>query len=118
MSKGFIRSDSMRHSKIGKNRKKLQKWRKPKGRDNKMREKRKSYPKTVSIGYKSPKSEHGKIDGLVPILVSNLLDLKKAGKENSIIISSRVGAKKKLSILKEASNQKIKILNEGAKKWN
>ena len=41
MKKKFLRRDSVRFSKIGKNRKKIQKWRKPKGRDSKMRLKRK-----------------------------------------------------------------------------
>ena len=39
MTKNFLRVDSARYSKLGKGRRKLQKWRKPKGRDNKMREK-------------------------------------------------------------------------------
>jgi|SRR3989344_4566639 len=111
MRKRFVRQDSKRYSKIGKNRKKLQKWRKPKGRDSKMRLRRKSYPRTVSTGYKNKKSESGKINGKMPILVYNSLDLQKAGKNNSIILSSRVGAKKKIQIIKTAREKNLTILN-------
>jgi large subunit ribosomal protein L32e len=108
--KKFIRRDSGRFSKIGKNRKKLQKWRRPKGRDNKMREKRHGYPKVVSVGYKSPKKEYGKIRGKNPILVYNLSDLKKARKD-SVIILGKVGAKKKLEIIKRSNELKFEIVN-------
>ena len=111
MRKRFVRQDSKRYSKIGKNRKKLQKWRKPKGRDSKMRLRRKSYPRTVSTGYKNKKSESGKINGKLPILVHNLSDLKKVGKNNSVILSSRVGAKKKIEIIKVANEKNMLILN-------
>lgn len=49
--KKFKRRTWSRYSKLGRKRKKKQVWRKPTGRDNKMREKRKSYPKVVSTGY-------------------------------------------------------------------
>ena len=93
MPKKFIRRDSVRYSKIGKGRRKLQKWRKPKGRDNKMRLKRKSYPKTVSIGYGKPKKKNPQV------LIRNLNDLVSADKNSEIIISKRIGAKKKIDII-------------------
>jgi len=117
MSKEFIRQDSMRYSRLGKKRKKLQKWRKPRGRDSKMRLKRKSYPSVVSIGYKSPRKELGKINGKTPVLVYNLNDLKKANK-NSIIILAKIGAKKKLELIKHADENKIEIYNIRREKWN
>jgi len=116
MSKEFKRQESGRHSRIGKNRKKLQKWRRPKGRDSKMRLKRKGYSKTVSIGYKSNKKEAGKIDNLIPTLVYNIKDLSSL-KKNSIAILAKIGAKKKLEIISEAEKRKIKIMNvKGAKR--
>ena len=99
----FLRRDTVRFSKLGKNRKKLQKWRKPKGRDNKMREKRKGYPKVVSIGYKKPASQK-------PLLIQNLSDLTKADKSKSIILAN-LGAKKKLELIKKAQELKLTILN-------
>ncbi|MBD3247626.1 hypothetical protein GF378_03335, partial [Candidatus Pacearchaeota archaeon] len=61
--KKFIRRMHRRHSKLGKKRKKKQVWRKPTGRDNKMREKRKGYPAVVSVGYRTEKEKRGKING-------------------------------------------------------
>lgn len=106
----FIRRDSGRYSKIGKNRKKLQKWRKPKGRDNKMRERRFGYPKSPSVGYKSKKTEAGRVSGKVPFRACNVGDLSKTGKDSLIIIGS-VGAKKKLEIIKKASEMGLSIVN-------
>ncbi len=110
MSKEFKRQDHMRYGKIGKNRKKIQRWRRPRGRHSKMRLKRKSYPATVSAGYKTAKSEAGRINGLIPVRIQNTKDLEKIGKEN-IAILAKIGAKKKLEILKMAEERKIKILN-------
>ena len=52
----FLRKDSHKYSKLGKRRKNKQTWRKPKGRDNKMREKIRGHPANVSIGYKKQKN--------------------------------------------------------------
>lgn len=109
-NKTFVRQDSTRYSKLGKKRKTLQKWRKPKGRDSKMRLSRKSYPATVSVGYKTSRKESGKIDGKVPVLVYNIADLEKIGKD-SVAIMAKVGAKKKLEMIKFAEDKKIKIAN-------
>ena len=112
MTKKFTRRDFKRYSKLGKRRKKLQKWRKPKGRDNKMREKRYGYPKVVSVGYKSPRKSSGKIEGLNPVLICNTKDLEKMNKK-SVVIIGRVGAKKKIEIIKKSVEMKLKILNLG-----
>ncbi len=106
----FIRQEYLRHSKIGKNRKKLQKWRRPKGRDSKMRLKRKSYPISPSIGYRTPRKERGSISGKTPFLIHNLSELKLLNK-NQIAILAKIGAKKKLDLMKYAQENKIKILN-------
>jgi len=110
--KKFIRTDSNRYSKLGRNRKKLQKWRRPKGRDNKIREKRFGYPKLVSVGYKSPVEKSGKIQDRYPLLIYNINDLDRVGKtDNTIIIIGKVGAKKKLEIIKKAVDMNLKIFN-------
>ncbi len=110
MRKKFIRQDYMRHLKIGKKRKKLQKWRKPKGRHSKMREKRKGYPISPSIGYKS----QGKT---IPAkLINNMSELKNLKEKSTIIIAKKVGAKKKMEIIKLAQEKKIKILNVKGRK--
>ena len=55
MRKKFLRGKWRTYSKLGKGRKKKQKYRKPKGRDNKIRERKKGNPKKVEVGYKKQK---------------------------------------------------------------
>lgn len=110
MSKLFIRQDSHRFHKIGRKRKKLRKWRRPVGRDSKMRLKRKSYPASPTVGHRSPHFARGKLNGKTPALVHNLAELKSLNK-NSVAILAKVGAKKKLEIIKYADENKIKLLN-------
>jgi len=113
----FIRRDSVRFSKLGKGRRKLQKWRKPKGRDNKMRLQMKGYPDSPSIGWRKSGSISGKIDGLTPKVVNNLKELQSINnKTYSVILSSKVGAKKKIDLIKKAEEMKIKIINLGGRK--
>jgi large subunit ribosomal protein L32e len=111
----FIRTDYWRSSKLGKNRKKLQVWRRAKGRHSKIRRRRKGYPAMPVIGYRTEKKGRDKIDNLDPILVHNLKDLENVPK-NSIIIIARIGAKKKMTILKRAEEKRLKIANLGGKK--
>jgi len=114
MSKRFMRRDCMRHYKLGKSRKKLRVWRKAKGIHNKMRLRRAGYPAIPNVGYKTARKDSGKISGLVPALVHNLKELSLLGK-NSIAIIARVGARKKIDILKKADELKIKVLNSNVK---
>ncbi len=112
----FLRRDWSRYSKLGKNRKKKQKWKNPKGRDNKMRERRKGYPAVISIGYKKDKKNLGKIENKVPVIVKNLNELEKI-KKNEIVILGRIGKKKKIEVAKKAEEMKIKIHNLNIKKF-
>jgi|SRR3989338_4043035 len=114
MSKKFLRTDYMRLSKLGKNRKKLQVWRRARGMHSKIRRRRRGYPEMPLIGRRKPSKDIGKIKGLTPILVHNVKELNKADK-NSIIIIARVGARKKLDILKVAEQTNLKIFNVGGK---
>ena len=111
MKKKFVRTDSSRFSKIGKRRKKLQKWRRAKGRDNKIREKRHGYPRSPAVGYKTSKKESGKIGGSLPFLVYNLNDLQNIDGKKQVVIIGSVGAKKKLEIIKKAKEMSLKIVN-------
>jgi len=106
----FLRRAWNKYSKLGKGRKKKQKWRSPKGRDNKMREKRRGYAPVVSIGYKRKKNLRGKIDGKQPVLIYNPKEIESITK-NQIIILGKIGKKKKLEIAKKANEKKIKIYN-------
>lgn len=107
--KKFLRQDTMRHSRLGKNRKKLQKWRKPRGPHSKMRKHRMSYPAVPGIGYKTPKSDSGKIKGRVPYTVSNMESLKKVPKDAIIIIARRTGARKRAELLAYARQHNLMV---------
>lgn len=109
MVKKFLRRTWSKYSKLGLRRKKKQVWRRPTGRDNKMREKRKGYPAVVSIGHK--KAERKK-----QIVIYNIRELEKIGKTKEIIIGN-VGKKKCLEIAKRAKEMKIKIRNLNVEKF-
>jgi len=106
----FLRRIWKKYSKLGKKRKKKQVWRRPTGRDNKMREKRRGYPAVVSVGYKTDKTVRGKIEEKNPITINNLKDLDKV-KKNEIIIIASVGKKKKLDIVKKAKEKGLVVYN-------
>jgi large subunit ribosomal protein L32e len=97
----FLRSDWHKRLRIGRRRKKLRKWRKPKGRHNKIRERRKGRGARVDVGYGSPKVVKGTINGLKPILIYSPKDLEKLREEEIGVIAS-VGMKKRLEILNAA----------------
>ena len=110
MPKRFLRIDTCRFSRLGKNRRKLQKWRRVRGKSNKMRLGRAGYAKVPKVGFKTSRKEAGKVSGLVPRLVHNMTELESLGKDN-IAILARIGARKKLEMIKRADELKIKILN-------
>jgi len=131
----FLRRVGSRFSKLGKGRKKKQKWRKPTGRDNKMREKRKGYPAVVKIGYKQNVKIRGEVkDTLkstsrIPVMIMNVKDLEKI-KKNEIGIIGKIGQKKKIEIArrlaypsvqrtgaKVAKEKKIQLYNLNVKKF-
>ncbi len=111
--KKFVRRDRG-YSKLGKGKKKKKKWRRPKGRDNKVREKRKSRPPLVSIGYRKKKEERGKIDGKKPKRVENLKQVDKI-KKDDLVILGKVGKKKKEKLIKKVEEKGAKILNKPKK---
>ena len=117
MSKRFVRVDTHRLLKLGKGRPKLQKWRRPKGKHNKTRLKRFSYPIQPETGFGTPKNISGQVKGLYPMLIENMADTAKLTKNNIAIVSRNIGAKKKMTIIKKIDEMKIKILNAGGKKW-
>jgi len=112
----FLRTDWMRHSRLGKNRKKIQRWRSATGRHNKIRKRREGYPSKPLIGYKKSWKESGRILGLLPVMVNSVKDLSKIKKDNIAIISRRLGAKKKIEVISKAQEMKIKIANLGVNK--
>jgi len=109
MRKKFLRRIWNRHSKLGKGRKKKQIWRRPSGRDNKMRERRRGYASRVEVGYK--KSGRRNL-----ILVKTLEDIEGIEKKD-IVIMGNIGKKKKIEIVKRAKENKIKFKNLNVKQF-
>ena len=105
----FLRRDATRFSKFGKGKGKNAKWRNPTGRDNKMREKRKGHPISVSIGYGTPKAPLKKI-------IFNIKDIISENKD-SLFILGKVGKKNKIEIAKYAKENKIKFENFNSNKF-
>lgn len=106
----FLRTDWMRHSRLGKNRKKKQVWRRARGKHSKIRRKRFGYPVMPTVGYKSARKDSGKVNGMYPVLVHNIRELS-AVKKDQIVILAKVGAKKKMDLIKKAEEMNLKILN-------
>src|SRR6056297_3043086 len=122
MGMNFLRRDWNRHPKLGKKRKNKQVWRSPKGRDNKMREKRKGYPKVVKVGYKKQTSKKGKIKNKKPVTIFNVSDLNKLENfkeknKNLVGIVGKVGKKRKIEIAKKAKEKNIELVNLNIKKF-
>ena len=105
----FVRQESWRYKKLAPN------WRKPKGKDNKMRKQVSGVPPLVKVGYKGPRKSRGlHPSGYNDILVFNTRDLSKIDpKVEAVRIAHGVGNKKRIDIVTEATKLKIKILNPG-----
>jgi large subunit ribosomal protein L32e len=90
-------------------------WRQPKGIDNHMRQNRKGWPRSVNIGYGSPKSVRGlHPSGMEEVAVYNLGDLAIIDPETQVArVGGSVGARKRSNIVAEAEKQGIKVLNPG-----
>jgi large subunit ribosomal protein L32e len=90
-------------------------WRRPTGIDNKMRQKRKGWPKSVKVGYGSPRAVRDlHPSGMEEVAVFNVGDLTIVDPETQVArIGGSVGAKKRSAIVAEAENLGIRVLNPG-----
>ncbi len=111
MGKKFLRRTSNAYTKLGRGRKKKQVWRRPKGRDNKMRERRKGYPSVVSVGYRKNNKKRKNV-----ITVQNLNDLNNVRKSDLVNLGN-VGKKKKIEMLNKANKEGIVFQNINSEKF-
>ena len=103
----FIRQDAHKKKRLGK------KWRKPKGLQSKIRLRLKGRAKHVSGGYRSPrKARYLHKSGLWQCVIKSTKDLERLdSKKSCLIISSSLGNKKRIVILKKAREQGFNVLN-------
>lgn len=105
----FVRQESWRYDRLAEN------WRKPKGKDNKMRRQVSGVPQLVKVGYRGPKVARGlHPSGYVDNLVYNTNDLLSLdSKKDAVRIGHIVGKLKKKQILTKATELGFKVLNPG-----
>jgi large subunit ribosomal protein L32e len=103
----FVRQESWRYVRVKPN------WRRPKGKDSKMRLQVKGWPPLVKIGYRTPKDYRNlHPSGYKEVLVYRPEDLQGLNPEiHAIRIASSVGMRKKLLIVEEARKLGLRILN-------
>ncbi len=91
-------------------------WRKPRGVDNKKRIRKKSSGPVPKVGYKNDKKvRHLHPSGFPEVLIHNVDELKKAvdslEKAFVVRIAHGVGKKKRTLIKQEAEKQGVRVLN-------
>ncbi|MDP2925421.1 MAG: eL32 family ribosomal protein [Nanoarchaeota archaeon] len=112
----FVRLGYWEYSKLGLRRKKKLKYRRAKGRDNKVRLKMKGHLRNVSIGYRNEKAKRGLFSGKKQVIINNLDDLKKLQK-NEVAIVAKIGKLKKIEIAKYSIKNNIRLSNLNSKKY-
>jgi len=95
------------------------KWKRPKGRQSKLRHEKKGRWAVPKVGYGRASKERGtvifKSQQVMPVLIRNMKELGNVGKSEVAVIASSVGARKSLMIIAEAEKRGIKIINRKAK---
>ena len=103
----FIRQESWRYYRLAEN------WRKPKGKDNKMRKQKSGMPAIVKVGYRGPRAARGlHPSGYSDNLVHNTAQLATLDpKKDAARIGRTVGKKKRIEIINKAEELGVKVLN-------
>lgn len=90
-------------------------WKRPKGLQSKMRERRKGNPKYIEPGYGSPSAVKGATaDGLFPVVVSSVADLSKVKEGFGAVVSAGLGMRKKAMLVRAAVEKKLRLINVNA----
>jgi large subunit ribosomal protein L32e len=105
----FRRVESWRYKRV------KDSWRKARGIDSKTRKKKKSGVKSPTVGYRTPKKVRGlHPSGYEEVRVTTIQDLNNLNKNrHAIKISSKLGSKKRVTLIDYCQKRGFKILNLG-----
>ncbi|TET57356.1 50S ribosomal protein L32e [Candidatus Bathyarchaeota archaeon] len=103
----FRRHESWRYKRL------KDSWRKPRGLDNKMKQEKKGWPKSVKIGYGGPRiARNLHPSGYKEVLVHNPDEAASVNPETQAIrIAHTIGIRKRIMITSMAREKKIHVLN-------
>ena len=102
--KSVVRKDTHKFGKLGMKVKAKRKWRKAKGRHNKIRKGKRGHSSRPKIGFKMN-------DYVKPLVIENMTQLMKLTKEQEAVISGRVGGKKRIELVEKAKTLGLKVEN-------
>lgn len=77
---------------------------------SKIRRKRFGYPTFPTVGHKTARSTSGLIEGKKPIVIENMSQLYTVTSKNIVVLSRRLGAKKRVEMLKKVQEMKLPIV--------
>ena len=103
----FRRHESWRYKRL------KESWRRPRGLDNKMRQKAKGWPKAVNVGYRGPRIARGlHPSGYEEVLIHTPDEIVEVDpKTQAIRIAHTVGTRKRIQIASQAREREIHVLN-------
>ena len=103
----FRRQESWRYKRL------KERWRRPRGLDNKVRRKVKGWPSAPNSGYRGPKISRGlHPSGLKEVRVFNVDDLDQVNPDiEAARIAHTVGGRKRIEIISRAKEMGIRVLN-------
>ena len=108
----FVRQESWRLVRV------KERWRRPRGKNSKMRLGKRGWPKIVKIGYKKSRKGRGlHPSGLEEIIVRRPADLETINAKTQIVkISHTVGERNRIAIMARAQALELTVANPGLKK--
>ena len=109
----FVRQEGIKKKKLG------VKWRKPMGMHSKLRRMLRGHPARVEPGWGSPAKAKGlSKEGLRKVVVHNIAELGKLdSKKEGAVISSNVGTRNRVEMVRKAQELGIMLLNIKAEKY-